>query len=381
MGTSSHGGTSQGNDLFREITLADGGTFTVVYWDLWLIIVLTYDFAGNWDALIDRWRDELKTAPSRQDTIEGLLSHLLHLRQGLAEAGLTANDILADLPPAVVKSQKPKARRKILKDSPAERDKSYWMIHTPRLDLRARALRGYWPRFPVSPAVFAEPLARLYKRSGYYSEDQSFGLEHKLSEFIERYEAHASDAEQLALYRAALTVLIEKMDMVDDSYGVIGGLYDNVFEHYTQLDRSALDMPLTDFFQDLIELVIWEDYGFTHYALPAFFAGLTQSEVPTVESILRASREALRKLELTYEAERALTLLGMLCTQQHLFDRFIDLAKIMGTRAWERITTMSEMAEKQRRPALAREVYEACWEPNFLRKKYAELLERQSHPE
>ena len=91
----------------------------------------------------------------------------------------------------------------------------------------------------------------------------------------------------------------------------------------------------------------------------------------------------LRDLELTYQAERALTLLGMLCTQQRLFDRFIDLAKIMGTRAWERITTMSEMAEKHRRPALAREVYEACWEPghheNYLRKKYAELLERQSH--
>ncbi len=54
----------------------------------------------------------------------------------------------------------------------------------------------------------------------------------------------------------------------------------------------------------------------------------------------------------------------------------------MGTRAWERITTMSEMAEKRRRPALARAVYEACWEPgqheSFLRKKYAELLERQA---
>ena len=62
------------------------------------------------------------------------------------------------------------------------------MIHTPRLDLQARALRGYWSRFPVSPAVFAGPLARLYKSSGFYSEDQSFGLERKLSAFIERYE-------------------------------------------------------------------------------------------------------------------------------------------------------------------------------------------------
>jgi hypothetical protein len=382
MGTSSRGAVQQGNDLFREIALANGETFTITNWDVWLIIVLTHDFAGDWDALIDHWRGELTTAVYRRDTTEGLLSHLLHLRPALAEAGLTASDILADIPPAVLKSQIPKARRKILKDSPADRDKSYWMIHTPRLDLQARALRGYWSRFPVSPAVFAEPLARLYKSSGFYSEDQSFGLERKLSEFIERSEARASDAEQLALYRAALTVLIEEMDRVDDSYGVIGDLYSGVFDHYTRLDRAALNMPIADFFQDLIELLIWEDFGFTYHALPDFFAGLSQSEVPAVESILRASWEALRELALTYEAERALTLVGMFCTQQHLFDRFIDLAKIMGTRVWERITTMSEMAEKQRRPALAREVYEACWEPghheNYLRKKHAELLERQA---
>lgn len=382
MGTSSRGVVQQGNDLFQEMTLANGKTFTITYWDVWLIIVLTYDFAGDWGVLIDHWREELTTAMYRRDAIEGLLSHQFHLRQALTDAGLATSDILADIPLAVLKSQKAKARRKILKDSPADRDQSYWMIHTPRQDLQARSLRGYWPRFPVSPAVFAESLTHLYKPSGFYSEDQSFGLERKLSAFIERHEVRASDAEQLALYRAVLSVLIEKMGMVDDSYGVIGDLYSNVFEHYTSLDRSTLGLPLTDFFQDLIELVLWEDYGFTHYALPDFFAHLAKSEVPLVDSILQTSWTTLRELELTYQAERALTLLGMLCTQQRLFDRFVDLAKIMGPREWERITTMSEMAEKRRRPALAREVYEACWGPgfheNYLRKKYAELLERQT---
>ncbi len=382
MGTFARCGVSQGNDLFREIALANGETFTVTYWDVWLIIVLIHDFAGDWDRLIDHWRGELESTMYRRDTIEGLLSHLRHLRTALDEAGLTASDLLADIPSAVVKPQTPKARRKILKDSPADRDKSYWMIHTPRQDLQAHALRGHWSRFPVSPAIFAESLARLYKSSGFYSEHQSFGLERKLSAFIERDAARASDAEQLALYRAALSVIIEEMDMVDDSYGVVGQLYEEVFEHYTRLNRSALDMPLSDFFQDLMELVIWEDYGFTHTALPGFFAHLAKSEVPIIESILLASWDALCDLELTYQAECALTLLGMLCTQQHLFDRFVDLAKIMGTREWERITTMSEMAEKRRRPALARAVYEACWglghHEIYLRQKYAELLERQA---
>lgn len=351
MGTSVRSGASQGNDLFREIALANGKTFTVTYWDVWLIIVLAHDFAGDWTALIDHWRGELKTGWQRRDELEGWLSHLLHLRQTLTDAGLTLDDLLAVIPPATIKLQKPKARRKILKDSIADRDKSDWMIHTPRRELQARSLRGYWSRFPVSPAIFAEPLARLYKSSGFYSEDQSFGLERKLSAFIERHEARASDAEQLALYCAALSVIIEEMDMVDDSYGMIGQLYESVFEYYIRLNRSTLDMPLSDFFQDLMELVIWEDYGFTHTALPGFFARLAKSEVPIVDSILQTSWAALRDLELTYQAERALTLLGMLCTQQRLFDRFIDLAKVMGTREWERITTMSEMAEKRRRPA------------------------------
>ena len=86
------------------------------------------------------------------------------------------------------------------------------------------------------------------------------------------------------------------------------------------------------------------------------------------------------ELDLDYQAECALTMLGMLCTQQRMFDRFIDLAQAMGTRAWQRITTMSEMAEKHRRYELAVGVYEACMGPGmhegFLRKKYAELQGR-----
>ena len=52
----------------------------------------------------------------------------------------------------------------------------------------------------------------------------------------------------------------------------------------------------------------------------------------------------------------------------------------MGTREWQRITTMSEMAEKHERYDLARAVYEAAMGPGmherFLREKYAELLGR-----
>ena len=252
-----------GNDIYREIALPTGGTFVVTCWDVWFAIVLAADFASDWDKLADHLRQEVKTSYSfRRYATEGFLCHLHHLRQALAEAGLTVQDLLSNVEPDLLKRQKYKARQKILKDSPSDRDKSFWMLHTPRVEREARALRGYWPRFPVSPDPYAEQMERLFKPSGFYSEDQSFSLERKLSAFIERKEARASDAERCALYRAFLTVMLEQMDKVDDSYGVIGDLYGGVFDEYFRLDRSALGMPLADFMQDWLELLIWEDYGF-----------------------------------------------------------------------------------------------------------------------
>jgi hypothetical protein len=253
------------------------------------------------------------------------------------------------------------------------------MIYTSRVQREARALRGYWNRFPTSPDHYAGPLERLYKPSGGYSENQSFALERKLSAFLDRHGRRASDDELLALYRAFLTVVVEKIDMVDDSCGVIGDLYGTVFEGYVGLDRSALTMQPADFFQDSIELLIWEDYGFTHRETPAFFASLAPSEVALVEDILRVQWAELRALDLNYQAEKALTLLGMLCTQQRLFDKFVDLARVMGTREWQRITTMADMAATHQRYDLALAVYEACLGPGshekFLREKYQELGE------
>jgi hypothetical protein len=213
-----------------------------------------------------------------------------------------------------------------------------------------------------------------------YGEGQSFALERKLSAFVRKREARASLAERFALYRAFLTVVVERMGIVDDSYGVIGELSQEMFEVYVQLDRSALDMPLEILLQDLVELMIWEDYAFTDTGKPIFFGSLATHEVPLVESILRGQWDELRELELDYQAEEALTMLGMLYREQQMFEQFVPIAKAMGTREWQRITAMSELAEKQGRVDLAVAVYEACLGPglheDFLREKYRELKGR-----
>jgi hypothetical protein len=370
-----------GNDLYREILPPDAReSLKVTYWDLWMVDVLAREFDGNWDRLGDHFRAEKTGSSYRRYKAEELLNHLRLLRQALNRGGLTANDILAQADPDLLLRQHRRARRKVLEMDFRDDERSPWMVHTPRREREARAMRGYWHRFPTSPGEYAAPLESLYTTSSWYSKDRSLELERRLSAFVENKEADASLAELFALYRATVTVLTEKMGLVDDSYGVVGTLCQQVFEKYTQLDRAALDMSLEILLQDLMELMIWEDYASTHTGGPIFFAGLAAHEVPLVESILQEQWQELCELDLDYHAEKALTMLGMLYERQQMFDNFVPMARAMGTRAWQRITTMSEAAEKRGRYELALAVYETCLGPglheDFLRRRYRELKSR-----
>lgn len=372
--------TYRGTDLFQNILLPGSKrSFEVTYWDLWFVIVLFNEFGGDWAKMIEYFRGKVRAGASQYGA-EPLYSHLRQLHHRLTQAQLPAEAILGEDGSNLLKREKRRAKKNILERSPPYREMSHWMIHTPRAEREIRALRGYWDRFPVSPARYADPLAGLYKTSGYYTEHQSFALERKLANFVNKRLKRASLAEEVALYRAFLTVVLEKIEMVDDSFGVIGDLYDQVFEDYIALPRDELDLPAADFFQDLLELLIWEDYGFTDRKQPDFFASLTLPEVDIAEAILRSQWRELDELDLVYQSEEALTMLGMLCTQQGIFEQFVDLAEAMGTRAWQRITTMSERAEKEGRPELALAVYETALGPGFherfLRKKYEELKTR-----
>jgi hypothetical protein len=373
-----------GNDLYREIITPNAkGAITLTYWDLWISIILVNEFDSDWDKMVDYFRSKKKGYSFQRDGAEALINHLHMLRQMFVQSELCVDNILAESDVSFLKKQKIKAKRKILEMGFQNKEKSTWMIHTPKKRREAKAMRGYWDRFPISPHNYSKLLNNFYKSSG-YSKNQSFSLEEKLSSFIENLEVRVSQTELFALYRAFLTVVVETMNLVDDSYGVIGDLYMEIFRKYFQFDRKELDMHPEDFFQDLIELLIWEDYGGTTDEQPNFFAGLTSAELSLVESILQKQRDELCELEIEYQAEKALTMLGMLYVQHQLFDKFVPTAKIMGTRVWERITTMSEMAEIHQKYDIALAVYEACLGPgsheDFLRKKYKKLKGRHGQP-
>ena len=371
-----------GNDLYREIILPNTIVpFRVTYWDLWLTIILITQFSGDWESMIEDTRQQAKSDLWKRDRGEGLLNHLRNLRRSLENAGLSPEDILKDATPAFLKKQKPRARRKVIDMEFKEQDESYWMIETPRKQCEERALRGYWESFSVSPLHFATDLTAICESGPYYLEKQTFKLERKLSAFLDKHEARLDLTGQLALYRAFLTVLLENMDGVDDSYGVVGDLYENVFNGYYQLDRSLFGLPAEIFFQDLLELLVWEDHGFTYLKQPDFFARLSGPEVPIVEAILHQEWQELGKLELDYQSEKALTMLGLLYAQQKMFEAFVPIAQAMGTQHWQRITLLAEVAEKQQHHDLALEVYETCLKQpgmheDYLRKEYEKLKRR-----
>ncbi|MBE2202522.1 MAG: hypothetical protein IAE79_28180 [Anaerolinea sp.] len=368
----------KGNDLFREVQRPDNDEiWLVANWDLWFLVVLLNEFDGDWQKMINHLRHHI----SNHDTIEAQLSHLRHLQETMQQAGLDPISVLGPEAMALLKKEKRQAANKILKQELPWNDKSYWMIHTPRYVREERSRRGYWPHFAVSPEIYAQPLAALFKTHGYYEEDQSFALERKLSAHLDKQEKKASVPQLAALYRAFLTVMLEKIEIVDDSYGVIGDLYGDVLTGYMGLPRDEIGVPLPIFLQDLVELVVWEDYGFTDDEVEEFMASLSPEEASMMRPILRDQWSELAALDLPYQAEKALTLLGLLAVEQEWFSQFVELAQEMGARAWQRIVRMADKAEQAGQLDLATAVYEtALLAPglhhDYLQKKYQELQAR-----
>lgn len=365
-----------GTDVFREITPPEStNAFQASYWDLWFVVVLEGQFAGDWQQMASHFRET--ASPLTGYRSERMLTHQLHLQERMSEAGLSVVGLLGDV--GLLKSEKARAKKKVLENEPNESEMSYWMKHTPRIEREARAMRAYWVYFPVMPDQYEKRVQRLFKKS-LYRKGQTFALEEKLEKFVDKSMKKASLEQSVALYRALMTVVLERMEQIDDSYGSIGGFYGEILNKYIALPRERLDMPPEYFWQDLLEFVMWEDYGLTDEHKPALFKSLSASEVPLVEAILREQADELFALKITYQGENALTMLGMVCTLHQEFDKFVALAKEMGSRAWQRITTMSEMAEKNQRPELALAVYEAALGEGFhessLREKYNKLKKR-----
>ena len=187
------------------------------------------------------------------------------------------------------------------------------------------------------------------------------------------------------MLRAFLSVVIELMPVVDDSFGCVGDSFHDGFAKYLAIPLEATGIESAVFFHDLLRLLIWEDYGLTYDQTDRYFERLTPEESDLCIDYLRQQMEELTGDDLDYQYEEALTLLGQVAAEQNRFDLFEDLARQMGTRHWKRIVVLADRAVKKRTRKLAVAVFEAALSPGmhagFLRQKYEQLQRGKWNPD
>jgi hypothetical protein len=241
---------------------------------------------------------------------EAMLAQIDDLQSRLAALDVTPERALDDEERASEWLKK-KAFKRVWHDRPNA--KTHAMNHPPRRVLELRALRGHWPSFPQDPAQY-EPLFRGVARDARgsrWSDTASVAM--RFEDIVEAESQRLlCPYRRLALHRCALTVIIECMDLVDDSGGDMGEAYRSIERRYVEFVREAeLDVLL----RDLLELVIWEDYGLTQ-AAESLLGTLTEERADIAVRELARIMAELRTHELAYPLDcarrvRALVLSSM----------------------------------------------------------------------
>jgi hypothetical protein len=368
-----------GTDLALSLPTARGEPLPVTYWDLWFALVAVRTCGSSLPRLGERLGESRGGIYCSDYDVARKRSHLRDLEERLAAAGVSVDDIVTAAG-ALAGKEVRRAWGRVLEGKERQYEWSESMRRTLKERGEHHALRGSWPRFPVSPEPHAEEIWSLFQTRGFYSEGQSFGVARKLDRFLARSEKLTRAgrlAEAQALFRAWLTVLIELLHIADDSFGCIGMSFHEGFAAYLRLTPEQTGMDEAAYLEDLLELLIWENYGLTYDQTEGYFGRLTRSQGDLCLQYLRRRVEELRADYLPYQSEEALTLLGQVAAEQDRFEMFVDLAREMGTQHWMRIVRLADRAVKKRKRPLAAQVFEAALTPgphlDFLTKKYEQL--------
>jgi hypothetical protein len=360
----------------------------LTYWDVWYALIAQADFDGSLDRLASHMKTK-RDGPIYWDRewLDRSLAHLRDFQKRLSRADVTVANVLSQAG-NLAKSESRRARKYILEKPAPEREWSDAMRHLPQVQRRARAMQGRWPRFPVNPKPYAEKMRSRFQSRGFYTEGQSFAVARRLDGFVEHAQkllTQGQYAQAQAFLRAWITVVVEVIEKADDSYGSIGDSFRDGFRAYLGIDLAATGIKERVFFPDLLEFIVWEDYGLTYENYDGYFRRLTPSQGDLCIEYLSRQADELQAEDLDYQSEGALTLLAQVAAEQDRFERFTDLARRMGSREWRRIVILVDRAVKKRKRALAAEVFEAALAAgppsDLLTKKYEQLKSGKWDPD
>jgi hypothetical protein len=378
--------TPLGPELALTLPTTQGKALELSYWDLWFALVAVTVHDGDLHRLAERIKNEKGFFYDR-DSIERKRWHLRDLNRRLGEVSVTPNQIV-NAAGDLARTEKRRAITKVTESCDRANAWSEPMRNTPRKWRFAHALRGYWDRFPVSPQPYEEEIGAHFRSKDFYPESMSF----KIARTLDRYAVEAASllrtgkaAEAQASLRGWMVVIIELMAKADDSCGSIGMSFGDGFTAYLKipLDETGIDEDV--FFPDLLDFLIWEDYGLTNDEIEGYFKRLTPAQADLCIEHLWPQVEELKEDDLDYQSEEALTILGQVAVEQERFDLFEELATEMGSREWQRVIRLADRAVKKRKKHLACQVFEAALTEGshlaFLTKKYEQLKSGKWDPD
>ncbi len=376
-----------GTDVAFNLSGLDDRKSQMSYWDLWFLLVTADGFSNDLDQLAQHFRKERKGHFGKEDA-KRKLSHLRDLQQRLMTVEILPETVLKTVNPTLLNAEKRRAPGRILKHNERVHERSYAMRHLPEERLYRQASHGQWPHFPISPESFAERFRQRFRWNTFYGENASHGLASKLDAETARAQKLLDKSEIVkaqAMLRSLLTVAIELIEIADDSYGAIGDSFQEAFQLYLEIPHQKTGIATEIYWADLLEFLIWEDYGFTDDQTDGYFAKLTTAETDFCLDFLCTRITALQAIDLDYQAEAALTLKGQIVAEQKRFDLFETLAAEMGSRAWRRIILLVDVAHKANKLDLAVAVFKTAMtdgsHKNFLQKKYEQLKKGNWNPD
>jgi hypothetical protein len=235
-------------------------------WDLRFCLLCVADHGGDWEAFTERLFDPSAYGQSGSASNgEAFWSHVLDLRRRLDQAALDAAAVAGEL--VTTTGVAAQARRTVFKRALANNDPSTPMIKTPRVRLAQRAATGHWNGFPVSPQPSYDRLIRFsgidrwtFNEAG----TTTLAVDFQAGVAGAERDAGSDPAAVLAVRRAALTVAVFAQDAGDDSSGYLGTVSQDMVLEYARTDWPTTGIIASLYWQDLLEYLLWEDYGLTH---------------------------------------------------------------------------------------------------------------------